>query len=152
MNEAAIFVTQKRKDWRSASERASGRKSHRQEQFQRLAENRLKSVLSIEIGSCIVLGMHQKKFQPGDLGGLHRAQDRILEEGLAQAFSLLAMIDCQTGQQHNRDVVFAKTLDESDRDQLLVERSVNERVIGDNHLAVGVSRDVIAHDPALLVL
>ncbi len=92
-------------------------------------------MLVVEVGSGFVFGMHEEQFEAGDFGGLHRAQDCILEECLSQPLALLTVIDRQAGEQHDRDVIFAQALDEFYREQRLVKRGVNQRIARHDYLA-----------------
>jgi hypothetical protein len=83
---------------------------------------------------------------------LHRAQDRILEERLAESLALFTMIHGQTREQHHRNIVLAVALHELGGKPLLVERCVHQRVIRDHDRAIRARRDVVAHDAFPLIL
>src|SRR5206468_4367395 len=82
---------------------SSGRQWQGQEQLQWVIQHRLEPVLTVKVGRGFVLGMHEQEFQTGDFGSLDCAQDRILEECLAEALGLFTMMHRQARQQNDRN-------------------------------------------------
>lgn len=66
----------------------------------------LKPVVLVELPGLLVKGMHEKGSDARVLRYGHSAIDRILEQGGAQVQSLRPAIDCEPGENHDRNRIW----------------------------------------------
>src|SRR5690606_36860316 len=81
----------------------------------------------------IVFGMYQQAANPGDVCGLCGAQQRILEQGLAQVLALMRFLDGEPCQDHDRHRMACEPFHPSRRRGFRIDAADGETVEADHH-------------------
>lgn len=97
----------------------------------------------------IILGMDQQAANAGDVGGLRGAQQRILEQSLAQTFTLMLLVHGEPGQNHDRHRVARQPLHHSRRRGLRIDTADGKAVEADH--PVTLAADIGLRAVGLLV-
>jgi len=107
-----------------------------QEQVVRVSRAGLEFPRLVPLPRCIVLGMDQQAANACDVGSLSGAQQRILEQGLAQTFTLMLFVHCEPGQDHDWYRITRQPLHHSRRRGLGIDTADRQTVEADHHVLV----------------